>query len=475
MTSCLFDAFTFMRIDLLLVGLCVSATLVCAEELKIESRPFMVEKTFNASVMPGGDETIVRIEPKVWGEFSIEEIVAHGKRVAKGEVLIRFDAEAIDRKLEDLRREIAADKISLDQAVQDLAQAQETAPQRIEALQRAAKIAAEENDHFLKVRRKAQIETADQQLERRKQVLANEQEELKQLQQMYDADDLTENTEEIILTRQKDAVAAAEFGLRMEQLDHQRKIEVSLPREEVTLANGLRDAEMRLRYGTTEIPLAVEAKKNALETLKIKHARLLESLAELEHDRTLFEIKAASDGWFYHGTIENGRWSRGESKPLAKYSKLLAKQAVATLISAKSDRVLTAHLDEATAGALPSEFVGIATPSGREDLEIPVSLANLSTIPANDGSFRIDLNAKWPEKFQAVVGTTMSVRVISHQREAAIVIPRKALERDARGWTVELKLADGKTERRVVKCGKRKADDVEVLSGLEAGQIILVP
>jgi multidrug efflux pump subunit AcrA (membrane-fusion protein) len=104
-----------------------------------------------------------------------------------------------------------------------------------------------------------------------------------------------------------------------------------------------------------------------------------------------------------------------------------------------------------------------------------VSLASLSTIPASDGSFRVELNAKWPERFQAVVGTTMSVRVICHQRDTAIVIPRKALERGARGWTVELKLAEGKTERRVVRCGRREADQVEILSGLEAGQIILVP
>lgn len=464
-----------MRTYISLVGFCVSATLVCAEELKVEPRPFTVEKTFNAAVMPSGAETIVRIEPKAWSEFVIEEVAEHGKRVAKGDVLIRFDAEAIDRKLEDLRREIAAGKMALDQATQDLAQSQESAPHRIEALQRAASIAAEENSYFLKVRRKSQIETADQQLERRKQVLANEQEELKQLQKMYEADDLTENTEEIILTRQKDAVAAAEFGLRMEQLDHTRKIEVQLPREEVTLANGLRDAEMRLRYGNIEIPLSVEMKKDALETLSIKHARMLESLAELEHDRTLFEVRAGSDAWFYHGAIENGRWLRGESKPLVRYGKPPVNQAIATLVSASSGRVLTAHLDETTAGALPSEFVGIATPSGREDLEIPVSLESLSTIPASDGTFRIDLNAKWPEKFQAVVGTTMSVRVISYQRDAAMVIPRKALERDARGWSVELKLADGKTERRVVRCGRRNADEVEILSGLEAGQVVIAP
>ena len=88
---------------------------------------------------------------------------------------------------------------------------------------------------------------------------------------------------------------------------------------------------------------------------------------------------------------------------------------------------------------------------------------------------RVDLSAKWPDKFQAIVGTTMLVRVICHHRDAAIVVPRKALERDPRGWTVAVKLADGKSQRRVVRCGRPNADEIEILSGLDAGQVILVP
>ena len=37
------------------------------------------------------------------------------------------------------------------------------------------------------------------------------------------------------------------------------------------------------------------------------------------------------------------------------------------------------------------------------------------------------------------------------------------------------KLADGKTERRNVLRGAQSGDEVEILSGLEAGQVIIVP
>jgi HlyD family secretion protein len=55
------------------------------------------------------------------------------------------------------------------------------------------------------------------------------------------------------------------------------------------------------------------------------------------------------------------------------------------------------------------------------------------------------------------------------------VVPTKAVSFDAAGWTVDVKLADGKTERRPVKRGRVSKDETEILSGLEVGQVIVVP
>jgi multidrug efflux pump subunit AcrA (membrane-fusion protein) len=42
-------------------------------------------------------------------------------------------------------------------------------------------------------------------------------------------------------------------------------------------------------------------------------------------------------------------------------------------------------------------------------------------------------------------------------------------------WTVDVKLADGKTEPRVVRRGRSYKDMVEIVSGVEAGQVIVIP
>jgi len=447
-----------------------------AGEITVESRPYTIESSFTATALPDKGCVMIQVEPKSWQDFPILELADHGRKVAKGDTLVKFDPEAIDKKLVDVRRSLEATTLNQAQAELDLKHLQETAPNTLDALLRAAEIAKEENSYFTKTRRKANEEAATQALEKKKQFLSNQQEELRQLTKMYAADDVTEETEEIILTRQKDAVVSAEFALRMETLDYKRTLEVTLPREAVTLADSERDAAIRLRKAEQDIPRSIELKKIELESLKTSHQRDKETLTELEADRALFEIKAPADGWFYHGPIENGRWTPAEAlKTLFVHGHPPANRPFATFVPAAAKLVWVAFLDEATALALKPDLTGTATLAGREDLEIPVKLTQLATVPRPDGTFRADFAATWPKDFTPATGITAQIHLISYHQAAAIAIPNKALSLDPKGWTVDVKLADGKTERRPVKRGRLSKEDTEILSGLEVGQVIVTP
>ena len=67
------------------------------------------------------------------------------------------------------------------------------------------------------------------------QRLENVMEELKQLEKMYKANDLTEATEEIILKRQRDAVDMAKFRLEVAQIEHEKTLKQEIPRREESL------------------------------------------------------------------------------------------------------------------------------------------------------------------------------------------------------------------------------------------------
>ena len=465
-----------IRFTYLFPAIFVMAASSRAGEITVESRPFTVESSFTAVAQPDKGCVMIQVEPKSWQDFQILELADHGRKVAKGEPLVKFDPEAIDKKLVDVRRSIEAANLNLAQTELDLKHLQETAPNTLDSLLQAAEIAKEENAYFTKTRRKANEDAAAQALEKKKQFLSNQQEELRQLTKMYAADDLTEETEEIILTRQKDAVVSAEFALRMETLDYKRTLEVTLPREAVTLANAERDTAIRLRKAEKDIPRSIELKKIELEALKTAVQREKDSLKELENDRTFFEIKAPADGWFYHGPIENGRWTPAEAlKSLFVHGKPPVNRPFATFVPAAAKLTWVAFLDEATALALKTDLAGTATVAGREDLEIPVKLTQLATVPRPDGTYRADLTATWPKDFVPSTGTTAQIRIISYHQAAAIAIPAKALSYDPKGWSVDVKLADGKTERRPVKRGRLNKEDTEILSGLEVGQVIVMP
>lgn len=465
-----------IRLSVIPVVPVLLATTALAGEITVEQRPFTIVKSFAATALPDSGSVLLQLDAKTWPDFEVTALADHGSRVSKGDTLVSFDAEGIEKKIIDTRRGLEATALNLAQAELELKNLKETSPHKLDALRRAAEIAKEENAYFTQTRRKANEEAAAQELERKKQMLSNQQEELRQLTKMYAADDVTEDTEEIILTRQKDAVAAAEFALRMETLDYKRALEVSLPREAVNLANNERDTSIGLLKAEDETPRAIELKKLEVESLKISQQRANEALQDLEHDRALFAFKAPADGWFYHGPIENGRWTPAEAlKTLFKNGHLTAGRPFATFVPATARLSLVAFLDEAAAGSLKSGLTGTATVAGREDAEIPVKVEKIASAPCPDGSYRADLSATWPKDSVPATGASLQVRVIAYHQPAAISIPTKALDYSAKGWTVEVKLADGKTERRAVKRGRVSKDDTEILSGLDVGQVVIAP
>ena len=60
-------------------------------------------------------------------------------------------------------------------------------------------------------------------------------EELKQLEKMYKADDLVEDTEEIILRRQRFALESAEYGLEVTKENSAYNLKTAIPREAAKL------------------------------------------------------------------------------------------------------------------------------------------------------------------------------------------------------------------------------------------------
>ena len=68
---------------------------------------------------------------------------------------------------------------------------------------------------------------------------------------------------------------------------------------------------------------------------------------------------------------------------------------------------------------------------------------------------------------------TASVTILLESREGVLAVPAKAVQRE-RGKTVVYVLADGRAEPRQIKAGWRDGQWIEVASGLQEGETVLL-
>ena len=432
-------------LSLLAVTMAVSP----AAEITVETKPFAIDRSFSATILPA-KPVLVSIDPESWGDFTIEEIVPHGTAVKKGDVLVKFDRESYDRKLEDLKRAVESRALTL--ASQELAFVKlgEETTIRLEAARRAQRVAAEELEYFTKVGRKAQEEEAHDDLEGSKRRLEAAQEELKQLKMMYDADDLTEQTEEIILKRQEYAVKSSELALKLAELSTSRTLQVLLPRRAESLTTEAKSTAIDLEKAEKNLPRSLETARLELEAARIAAAREKDELADLEKDGALLELKADADGTFYYGSLDEGRWTLGElAKALVKGGKVPFIRPFASVVPNDADLGLVAHVDESMARSLRKLMKGSMTAGGREDVALTATIQQIAAVPAADGRYRVDLLPEWPEDeklewpadLDVVPGMSFECRFVVHQKDAAITVPVKALQPALDGtWSVTVNI-----------------------------------
>jgi len=263
--------------------------------------------------------------------WTIERIVPHGTRVREGQNIVWFETDEIDQKISDAKVALSLSRIALEKAEFEHEKFLET--QKIERDQTERTLAqAEQNyDNFVRVDRDRQVLSAEFALKSAKASLENAQEELEQLTQMYEEDDLTEESEEIVLKRAKQSVESAQFRFDGSEIQTQRSIEQAIPRSEadqkakLTLAQINHEKEMRA-YDSDKKKRAIELQKQRDQFEKEK-----EDLEQLQSERRSSVLTSPINGIVLHGELTRGQLG---SKPSSfdTGTKVTQDQVVATVV-----------------------------------------------------------------------------------------------------------------------------------------------
>ncbi len=449
------------------------------ETYKVKKKDLKIDVELDG-VFVADDMEEVALRPKVWSTFKVEEAVAHGARVHKGDVLVKFDDEDIEKAIAEGGLDERLGELALMQAEEEFPRHEKSIELEYELAKREFDQDTDEYERFQKVMRDLSEKLANYYLKSAEQEFDNAKEELDQLEKMYNADEITEETEEIVLRRQKFQVEMAEFFVKYSKINHDYTVNVSIPRREQALSTAVEQSKLAFDHAKMVKSLGLSHERYELESLRERRSRAVEKQGKLVADRALMTLRAPSDGLAYYGRQIDGRWIEVGSmaSKLVPFGAVSPNSVVITIVKDRPMYVQTT-VGEKEFPAVKEGQAATVAPLADDDVELAGSVKKLTDVPGSGNKFNVRINLEsddeGPEWLKP--GMSCKAKVATYEAKDAIVVPAELVQTDEKNEKkkyVMLQVEDeAKPVRRDVKLGKTKDKEVEVLKGLKAGDEIV--
>jgi RND family efflux transporter MFP subunit len=443
--------------------------------IKLKKAPLKVEVTLDGTFEAQKTTEIV-LRPQEWAGLTVLSAVEHGSAVKRGDLLVSLDFEKIDRAIGDLRTEMQVADIGIKQAEQDLKSLESLTPMDLAAAERSHRYAVEDHKLYKEVIRPTNLRMAEFMLKMSKQRLEYVEEELKQLEKMYKADDLTEETEEIVLRRARNQAEVARFSHELAKQEYDDTMKRDLPRTDARVADVAQRADVTWEKGRVVLPLALQKQRSEVEKLRLGRSRSEERLAKLLADRAAMSVKAPADGVVYYGSCDRGKWTAGIGEEFRRGAAIQANKVFMTLVQPRPMQIRVNVPEKQLCNVRPG-LKAAAKPAGYPDLKLTAIVERVGGVPMGAGNFDGRLTVALGDQAAALMpGMTCEVKITAYEKADAIAVPPSALsadETDEQKQFVYVVGKDGKSKRQPVTVGKRTEKQVEVLSGLKEGDEIL--
>ena len=442
----------------------------------VKVAPFRIELNLKGVLTPARFAEI-KIRPEIWADLTVaRDAMAHGSQVAEGDLLVSLKKEKIEQQLMDW--ELSLEGTALDLAIAQAEYSVATNNAALDQQAAAETLARLEVDmkRYLAKTRELNTRSAMYSQKSAENSLAYAQEELKQLKKMYEADDITEETEEIIVKRAQHSVDRAEHFLKRQKHSTETSLELTLPREEADKQTAL--TRQRLATDLTQSTLEEKLVKLRVELDKKVRAQNLakKNTAKLRNDLALLTVRSPIAGVLYHGAFVDGIWGgrKGVQTKLRKDGKLMAGETFMTVVAA-GELSATATLGEADLRKVAPSQKGWAIPTADPAARVAVTVESVSRIPTAPGQYTVVFKVAVADQSYLHPGMTCAIQLRVLDKPKAITIPSKALRATPQGGTmVWVKTKTGHLEREVTP-GNSHAGKTEITEGLNEGDEVLLP
>ncbi|MCA9246903.1 MAG: hypothetical protein KDA42_07295 [Planctomycetales bacterium] len=440
------------------------------ETVAVEQRPLRVTVEVDG-VFVAEKASEISLQPQAWQPWEIESVARHGDVVRKGDVLLQFKAESLQLAIAELEAEIGLNTLALEAAKRDQPRVEAARRLGLQAAEVSAKTAGEDLEHFLKVEKEFGRKGAEVSLDSARAYLEYATEELEQLEKMYEADDLTEETEEIILKRQRRAVEMAKFSLEQAELGHDEYFKFGEPRREQSLRQHQQTAALALEQTKLAAQVAAGQQQIAVQKAARDLEQAKKKLARLTADRQLLAIRAPHDGVVYYGKSVDGKWPQiaALAAQLTEGGTVKPRDVLMTIV-AQNVRSIAARLPEKHLSQARPGMQAAVSPTGMPDEKLAALVDTVSAIPIADGQFELTLRLLGANEAPPLAaGMTCKLKIDAYRNPQALTLPKSAVatdELDDSRYVMLVDKSQDTPQRRAVQVGKESGDYIEIVAGL---------
>lgn len=414
------------------------------------------------------DEAVeLGLEPEGYkGPLKIEKVYKPGSFVHKGEVLIHFDMEAIDEQIENTRLDLKSAGQKFEDAV---AQRRSTAMD-MEAERESAEMEYALSEESLKGYKEVGIpldkDRAELSQMYSKHSIEDQTDELDQLGKMYKEDELTEETEELVLKRSKRNLNRSKWNLDLQKRQQQYNEDYSKKAQLKRMIQG------------------VQAKKRALEKILIRgdsrivHAdiavtrarrgveKIQKNLNRVTTDREKMFIESPMDGLLLHGSkkLEGQTLKEGMTASPGKALFTVAKPGSLVFGFVAPEKEILYLTKDMPLLVRPAAMPGTVL-EARLD-----SIANLPS-PQKKG---FECTAKVKGSHPGLLPGMSGEVFINYEFDNVLTVPKEALKEEGGRHYVEKETESG-VEKRFVTLGRSNEKETVIKEGLEKGDRVQVP
>ncbi len=430
---------------------------------------------FAATFVPS-ESSEISVSLKTLTTLKVEDVSPHGASVKQGDILIRFDTDSVKEQLEAQERTVAGLRLSLDEAERDAKLAEVQAPLDKEQAELAKKQSDEDFKYYQEFEREFNEKSNEQRLKSMKDSLDYTAEELRQLEKMYKADDLTEESEEIVLRRARDDLERQKFNLEQTQMIHRKNKEFSLPRAQRDRKVAQRLADIAWERFQLTFPHQVEKRSHGLAKARQELQKATKTLEQLREDMKACEVKSPRTGVVYYGRVQSGKWVGAAEwrAKLRKNGSIGANEVFMTIVNPESLQLI-GTVPESEVTKLRVGVSGKITPTAMKKERLDVVVKSISPIPSTESQFEVNLDLAKANR-SIVAGMTGSVRVTDYFAARALSLPINVVHTDEIDDTIRYvyTLSDeGKPIRKTVEVGVVQGDRIEIRSGISVSESIL--